>query len=75
MSRPREVDPAQAATDTEGLARAEVRLGSESGSHQVEARVVSAAALSTTFVVTAVEREQGKKNKGGKGGDGEDDDD
>ncbi len=67
-----EVDPAEAATDNEGLASAQVRLGANTGSHQVEARVASAAELSATFVVTAVERESGKKGSGG--GDGDDDD-
>jgi hypothetical protein len=70
-----QVDPEQGETNSEGVASAEVRLGSETGSHQVEARVVSGAELSATFVVTAVEREPGKKNKDGEGGHGEDDDD
>jgi len=64
-----EVDP-EATTDSAGLAAAQVRLGTSTGPYQVEAR---AAALSATFVVTAVERDNGKKDKGG-GGDGDDDD-
>jgi len=68
-----EVDPAEAATDSEGVASAEVRLGTSTGSHQVEARVSAPAELSATFVVTAVERDHGKKGKGGgPGGDGDD---
>jgi hypothetical protein len=67
-----EVDPTEAETDNDGLASAEVRLGTSTGSHEVEARVASPAALSATFVVTAVERDRGKKDGGG---DGDDDDD
>ena len=52
----------EATTDSDGLASAEVRLGTSTGSHQVEARVSAPAELSTTFVVTAVEREHGKKD-------------
>lgn len=62
-----EVDP-EAVTDSEGLASAQVRLGTSSGPLQVEARVASAAELSATFVVTALERERGKKDNGGRGG-------
>jgi hypothetical protein len=70
-----QVDP-EAATDSDGLASAQVRLGSTTGSHQVEARLATAAQVSTTFVVTALERDRGKKDKGGKdGGHGDDDDD
>lgn len=62
-----EVDPV-AATDSAGLASAEVRLGTSTGSHEVEARVATGAELKATFVVTAVAR-------GGRGGgDGDDDD-
>lgn len=67
-----EVDP-EVATDSSGLASAEVRLGSSTGSHQVEARLATAAQVRTTFIVTAVERDRGKKDKGG--GHGDDDDD
>jgi len=70
-----EIDPEQAETNTEGVASAEVRLGSETGSYQVEARMASGPDLSATFVVTAVEREPGKKGKDGKGGGGDDDND
>lgn len=64
-----EVDP-EATTDSDGLASAEVRLGTSTGPHQIEARVASPATLTTTFVVTAVERERG----GGGGGGGGDHD-
>jgi hypothetical protein len=74
-----EVDPTVAATDSAGLAFAEVRLGTSTGSQQVEARVASVTQLSATFVVTAVERERGKKDNDGPGdwygGDDDDDDD
>jgi hypothetical protein len=60
-----EVDPAQATTDGDGRASAEVRLGTSTGSLRVEARVASAGGLNATFVVTALER---KKDKGGHGG-------
>jgi len=66
-----EVDPAEAGTDSAGLASTEVRLGTSTGPHQVEARVAAAAGLSATFVVTALERDRGK-DKGGSG-DGDDD--
>ena len=67
-----DVDP-EAVTDSLGRASAQVRLGTSTGSHQVEARVATATALSATFVLTALERDRGKKDKGGKGG-GDDDD-
>lgn len=70
-----QVNPTEAATDSAGVARAEVRLGNEAGSHEVEARVASSAELSTTFVVTALERDPGKKNKHGNDGHGGDEDD
>lgn len=70
-----QVNPGEAATDSGGVARAEVRLGNEAGSHEVEARVASSAELSTTFVVTAVARDPGKKDKHGNGGHGEDEND
>ena len=63
-----EIDPAEVATDSAGRASAEVRLGTSTGPHEVEARVASAAALRATFVVTAV----GKKG-GGDGGHGDGD--
>lgn len=62
-----EVDPV-AETDSDGLASAEVRLGTSTGSHQVEARVATGAALKATFFLTAVAR-------GGRGGGDDDDDD
>lgn len=66
-----ELDPEQATTDSSGRASAEVRLGISTGSHQIEARVTSPAELSATFVVTALERDRGKRDKsnGGSGGD------
>jgi len=63
-----QVDPSEAATNNDGLASAQVRLGTSTGPHQVEARVASAAELRATFVVTAV----GKKG-GGDGGHGDGD--
>lgn len=69
-----EVDPTEAATNSEGLAIAEVRLGADAGSHVVEARVADGLALElrATFDIKAVDRGKGKKGKGG--GDGDDDD-
>jgi hypothetical protein len=64
-----QVNPGEATTDSGGVARAEVRLGNEAGSHEIEARVASSAELSTTFVVTALARDPGKKNRGGHGDD------
>ena len=64
-----EIDPAEAETDSAGRASAEVRLGSSTGPHEVEARVAASAALRATFVVTALERDRGKD----EGGDGDDD--
>jgi hypothetical protein len=66
-----EVDPAETETDSAGRASAEVRVGTSTGSHEVEARVASSTALSATFVVTALERNRGKDD----GGSGDDDDD
>jgi hypothetical protein len=59
-----EVDP-EATTDSDGLARAQVRLGASTGPLEIEARVATPAALSATFLVTAVERERGKGGHGG----------
>jgi len=64
-----EVDP-EATTDSDGIASAEVRLGTSTGPYEIEARAISPAAL-TTFVVTAVERRGG--GGGGSGDDGDDD--
>jgi len=64
-----EIDPAEVATDSAGRASAEVRLGTITGPHEVEARVASVAQLSATFVVTAIAR--GKGGKGGGDGDGD----
>lgn len=66
-----QIDP-EVETDSLGLASAEVRLGTSTGPHEVEARVATAAQLSAIFVVTATDR--GKGGKRGKGG-GDDDDD
>ena len=60
-----EVDPAEAQTDDDGLASAEVRLGTSTGPQQIEARVASATQLKATFVVTAVARDPRKKGGGG----------
>lgn len=59
----------EAQTDSDGMARAEVRLGTDAGSHIVEA---AAADLSAIFDLNAVARE---KSKGGKGGGGDDEED
>jgi len=69
-----EVDP-EATTDSEGLARAKVRLGASTGPYEIEARVATPAVLSATFLVTAVERERGRGGHGGDDDDDEDDDD
>lgn len=69
-----EVTPSQATTDSNGLASAEVRLGTSAGTQRVQARVVTPAALHTTFVLTALERDK-KKDKGGGDDDDEGDDD
>jgi hypothetical protein len=63
-----EVDPEEAETNSQGLAYAEVRLGDNTGSLEVEARVPTIPDLKTTFVVTAIE-------KGGGHGHDDDDDD
>jgi hypothetical protein len=67
-----EVDPAEAATNGDGLATAEVRLGTETGTQSVEARV-GEPELSATFDLTALEHDTGKKGKGGHGHDDDDD--
>lgn len=69
-----EVD-AEATTNSEGLASAEVRLGTSTGTLQVQARLATTAALEATFVLTALEREKNKGGKGGGHGDDEEDDD
>ncbi|HEU5305082.1 MAG TPA: hypothetical protein VFU40_10600 [Gemmatimonadales bacterium] len=69
------LDPANAETDPEGLAEAKVRLGTSTGPLTVEARVVSATQLSTTFGLTALAREKGKdKGKGNNDDEGSEDD-
>lgn len=67
-----EVDPANTATDNQGLASTQVRLGTNTGPHIVEARVAetSASQLRATFGLTALAKEKGKG-----GGDDDDDDD
>ncbi|MGH7509558.1 MAG: Ig-like domain-containing protein [Gemmatimonadales bacterium] len=67
-----EVDPTTTTTDEQGLASAEVRLGTSAGTQTVEARVLQSSELRATFEVTAVapesdEDEEGKRDKGGKG--------
>jgi hypothetical protein len=68
-----EVSP-EAETTEEGLASAEVRLGTSAGTHIVEARVADASggALRATFDLNALER--GKKGKDRHDDDEEDDD-
>ena len=61
----------EAITNSEGFAAAEVRLGTSSGTLQVQARVATATALNATFVLTALERDR----KGQGGGDDHEDDD
>ena len=58
------VDPATRTTDTAGVASAEVRLGTTTGSLIVEAQVVQASPLRATFDLNALPRDKGKK--GGK---------
>jgi hypothetical protein len=71
-----EVDPTDAATDSDGLAAAEVRLGAEAGTHIVEARVAQApSGLSATFDLTAVAPNDKDKGKDGRDEDDDDDDD
>lgn len=68
-----QVYPAEVATDSAGLAEAEVRLGATVGTHIVEAQI-SEAALRATFELTAVAPEKGKKGKGGGDDDDNEDD-
>jgi len=77
-----ELESASQMTDELGMASAEVRLGSETGPLDVAARVVRLPALKATFRVTALERDNGKKERGkdkdkgkDKHDDEEDDDD
>jgi hypothetical protein len=63
-----EVSPEQAITDSSGRAAAEVRLGTSTGDLQVQARLATAASVTATFIVTAVEPDKKKKDKPGKGG-------
>ena len=69
-----EVESASEITDAEGQASAEVRLGTETGTLNVAARVVEAPGLKTRFSLTAVERDKGKKGRGNDGGDDDEDD-
>jgi hypothetical protein len=66
--------PAEATTDSMGLAAAEVRLGTSTGPLRVEARIATASALNATFLLTALEREK-KRDKGDKDDDDDEDDD
>ena len=52
----------EAETDSNGEAQAQVRLGTDAGTHIVEA---AAAKLRATFDLNAMEREKGKDGKGG----------
>lgn len=67
------VDPATVTTDSTGIASARVRLGTMTGPQTVEARVVDAAELRTTFGLTALAQEN--PGRGGKGSGGKDQDD
>lgn len=67
-----EVTPSQATTDTNGLALAEVRLGTSAGTLRVQARLATPASLNATFTLTALERDK-EKDKRGKGNDDDDD--
>lgn len=67
-----ELSPEEATTDSSGRASAEVRLGTSTGAHQVQARLASAASVNATFLVTALEREKKKDKDGGDGGDDDD---
>ena len=66
-----EVTPSQETTDSNGLASAEVRLGTSAGTLRVQARLATPAALNATFTLTALERDK-KRDKGGKGDDDDD---
>jgi hypothetical protein len=69
-----EVDPADATTNSDGLAAAEVRLGADAGTHTVEARVAQALPspeLSATFDLTAT----APNDRGRERGHDDDDDD
>ncbi len=71
-----EVSP-EAETTSEGLASAEVRLGTSAGTHIVEARVADASSgtLRATFDLNALERNKGKDRGGEDDDDDEEDDD
>lgn len=71
------VSPSVAETDSEGLATAEVRLGTSEGAHIVEARVADASsdALRATFDLNALAQSEDKGKGKGKGGGGHDDND
>jgi len=62
-----ELSPEEARTDSSGYASAEVRLGSNTGDLQVQARLATSEALNATFLLTATEKGK-KKDKPGKGG-------
>ena len=72
------VNPTTVTTDSTGTAFARVRLGTVTGPQTVEARVVEAAELRTTFGLTALAQENpgtGGKGRGGKDqGDGDEHD-
>lgn len=71
-----EVDPAQAVTDSNGRAEAQVRLGANTGTQTVKAQVAEefATNLVATFDLTAVAPKKGKKGGDGKRESGDDDD-
>ncbi|HJR17262.1 MAG TPA: Ig-like domain-containing protein [Gemmatimonadales bacterium] len=68
-----ELDPADVTTDSDGLAAAQVRLGTDAGTHTVEARVAQdpSPELSATFDLTAT----APNDKDGEKRGHEDDDD
>jgi hypothetical protein len=69
------LQPTSAQTDSSGHVSAFVRLGLESGDHQIVARVAGTASpdLSASFTVTALADRGGGKGGGGHGHGGEDD--
>jgi hypothetical protein len=71
------INPTENATNTDGFAEAEVRLGATTGLHVVEAVVAQPAApeLRTTFDVTAVADNKDKDKDKGRGRGDDDDDD
>jgi hypothetical protein len=65
------LEPASSTTDESGRALAFVRLGTESGEHEIVARVAGTASpdLTALFTATALEDRGGGKGKGERGED------